>query len=153
MMILGAEERSRLTAAARAIPSEGSEQDGFTKGTDVLSAEPRAVFAQSLQALRARAVIAEQLSDEELVEFQQQLGLLLAGLRGTCAKDKCRGRCEEELKRCQEPDPESGRPHLDCFMVFADCLVRCSSETGSTDEGCEEDQDENDLGAQPDNYR
>jgi len=73
-MILGAEERSRLTAAARAIPSEGSEQDGFTKGTDVLSAEPRAVFAQSLQALRARAVIAEQLSDEELVEFQQQLG-------------------------------------------------------------------------------
>jgi hypothetical protein len=138
MLILGAEERARLAAAARAILPEGSEQRGFTKGTDIyiLSAEPRAVFAQSLQALRARALIAEQLSDEELVEFQQQLGLLLAGLRGTCAENKCRGRCEEELKRCQQPDPESGRPHLDCFMVFADCLVRCSSETGSTAEGC-----------------
>jgi hypothetical protein len=140
MLILRAEERARLAAAARTIPPEGAEQREFTKGADVLSAEPRAVFAQSLQALRARALIAEQLSDEELLGFQQQLGLLLAGLRGTCTEGKCRCRCEEELKRCREPDPESGRPHLDCFMVFADCLVRCSSETGSTDKGCEEGQ-------------
>ena len=132
-----AEERSRLAAAARAVPPEGNERSRFVEGTDVLSAEPRAVFAQSLQALRARALMAERSSDEELMEFQHQLGLLLAGLRGIYAEAKCRRRCEEELKRCQEPDPESGRPHLDCFMVLAECLFRCSSETGSTDEGCE----------------
>ena len=132
-----AEERSRLAAAARAIQPEGDERRRFADDTDVLSAEPQAVFAQSLQTLRARALIAEQSSDEELMEFQYQLGLLLAGLRGTCAKAECRCSCEEELERCREPDPESGRPHLDCFMVLADCLFRCSSQTGSRDEGCE----------------
>jgi hypothetical protein len=135
MVRFRAEERSRLAAAARAIAPEGDERPRFTEGTDVLSAEPRMVFAQSLQALIARALMAERSSDEELMEFQHQLGLLLAGLRGICAEDECRHRCEEELKRCQEPDPESGRPHLDCFMVLAVCLLQCSSETGSTGEG------------------
>ena len=130
-----ADERARLAAVARAIQLEEDGQPRYADGTDILSAEPRAVFAISMQMLREKALEAARSSDSELMQFQHQLGLLLAGLRATCVEDECRRRCEEELKRCQEPDPESGQPHLDCFMVLAACLFRCSSEKGNRYEG------------------
>lgn len=130
-----AEERARLAAAARAIPLEEDGRPRYADGTDILNAEPRAVFAISMQMLRKKALGADRLSDYELMQFQYQLGLLLAGLRATCVEGECRRRCEEELKRCQEPDPDSGQPHLDCFMLLAVCLFQCSSEKGSRYEG------------------
>jgi hypothetical protein len=127
----------RLAAAARNMRGLEEKRRSYSSATvDMLRAEPRDVFLLSLSSLRDKALRAESWGPGEREEFTHQLGLLVAGLRTACGADstykddhgdECCRRCEELLAQCQQPDPESGQPHLDCFMVYADCLFRCSA--------------------------
>jgi hypothetical protein len=127
----------RLAAAARNMRSLEERRSHLSANVDILRAEPRDVFLLSLSSLRDKALRAESWGPSEPEEFTHQLGLLVAGLRTACGADstyednhgdECCRRCEELLAQCQQPDPETGQPHLDCFMVYADCLFRCSAE-------------------------
>lgn len=124
--------RSRLAEVAQQMRLP----DGDAVGTEsLLHAQPHEVFASSLAALRERALSAEGWSDNELKSFEEHLALLVAGLRSGVHRsygssmppdtEPC-AECEDELLRCQQPDPETGLPHLDCFMVYAICLQECS---------------------------
>jgi hypothetical protein len=132
--------RSRLVAAAQQIHllGNGVQVPGAATG-ELFHAEPSGVFAHALLSLRDRALSAEQWSNKELKEFGEQLAVLVAGLRANAQRsdpdhaasattNPCE-ECEEELARCQQPDPETGQPHLDCFMVYAACLFRCTGGT------------------------
>jgi hypothetical protein len=128
---------SRLVAAAiqmseyavhRAEDAEDSRPESAQR---LLLVEPIDPFGAIIQKLRKQALLAEHWDSDGLDAFTSQLGLVLAGLRALSAHavaedDHCRGECEELLARCRQPDPESG-PHLDCFMLYADCLFRCSA--------------------------
>jgi hypothetical protein len=132
-----ASTRSRLVAAARQMDLPGSDPHlaNTAPSADVLQAEPAAVFARSLHALRESALSAEKWSEDDVHEFADRLGLLVAGLRANAygpdpdrpvvVNNECRSQCEDQLELCHQPDPETG-PHLDCFMVYAACLLQCS---------------------------
>jgi hypothetical protein len=132
-----ASTRSRLVAAARQLDLSGGDPylASTAPNSDLLQAEPTAVFARSLHALRESALSAEKWSEDDLDEFADRLGLLVAGLRANAygphparpvvVNDECRSQCEDQLELCHQPDPETG-PHLDCFMVYAACLLQCS---------------------------
>ena len=131
-----ADARSRLVTAARQmrLNSDMGLSDA-RPDADSFGMEPLAVFARNLRALHANALSADQWSDDELGQFAERLALLVAGLRAavratiggrTYGDGGSCDQCEEALERCREPDPETGLPHLDCFMVYADCLVRCT---------------------------
>jgi hypothetical protein len=128
--------RSRLVTAARQIRLDSDiGVSAAPADADSFGMEPLAVLARNLRALHTNALSADQWSDDELDQFAERLALLVAGLRAA-ARASTGGRtyggggscdqCEEDLERCQQPDPETGLPHLDCFMVYADCLLRCT---------------------------
>jgi hypothetical protein len=125
---------SRLVAAANQISEHtvhGAEGSGREFDQSLLLVEPIDAFDATIRRLRKQALLAEHWDDDGLAAFTSQLGLVLAGLRGLSAHGAyedghCRRECEELLARCQQPDPETG-PHLDCFMLYADCLFRCSA--------------------------
>jgi hypothetical protein len=133
--------RARLRDAAQRMssPEEDPRPSSTPPAGYLLETEPSMVFAATLRSLRTRALSAEKWSDSELADFEDRLAVLVAGIRargqGAAGHSyekgdtACRDRCEDLLKRCQQPDPETGQPHLDCFMIYADCLFRCGNET------------------------
>ena len=123
---------TRLAAAGHRMQLSG---DGRDSGqTDRFRADPLDVFEDSLLSLRDRALQSGEWSTEELASFANELALLIAGLRQSIQSPKNqvphRRTCDDLLARCEESDPETDVPRLDCFMVYAECLLRHCQTVG-----------------------